>query len=251
MGENATLTIKEAIMVAIRITIRTATGTKERLQRTNLVLLLEKIEASYAVGHTSHCKADFEEDEDVVSAFSYRCSTILHRVIEKGEVSQKKVEKKELKSRVCKAKDLMYIDVKINGKPIKTMVDTVATHNYLTSPEIELIRLVLEKVQMNDFKLILGLKFFWDTKTAILPFSNSLMMMESKSCVIPMLVGKMGEKNISAMQFSMGFKQNELSFLCTLHLEEIEEATGTIPKPVRRLLQEFEDIMPEKFPRRL
>ncbi|KAL2511661.1 Uncharacterized protein Adt_17261 [Abeliophyllum distichum] len=230
MGENATLTIKEAIMVAIRITIRTATGTKERLQRTNLVLLLEKIEASYAVGHTS---------------------TILHRVIEKGEVSQKKVEKEELKSRVCKAKDLMYIDVKINGKPIKTMVDTVATHNYLTSPEIELIRLVLEKVQMDDFKLILGLKFFWDTKTAILPFSNSLMMMESKSCVIPMLVGKMGEKNISAMQFSMGFKQNELSFLCTLHLEEIEEATGTIPKPVRRLLQEFEDIMPEKFPRRL
>ncbi|KAL2541709.1 reverse transcriptase [Abeliophyllum distichum] len=46
---------------------------------------------------------------------------------------------------------------------------------------------------MDNFKMILGLEFFRDTKTAVLSFSDSLMMMESKPCVIPTLVGKMEE----------------------------------------------------------
>lgn len=37
----------------------------------------------------------------------------------------------ESKARICKAKGLMYIDVKINGKTIKAMVDNGTTHNYL------------------------------------------------------------------------------------------------------------------------
>ncbi|KAL2526497.1 Uncharacterized protein Adt_11551 [Abeliophyllum distichum] len=39
----------------------------------------------------------------------------------------------------------MYIDMKIKGKPIKAMVNTSATHNYLASPEVEHLGLVLEK----------------------------------------------------------------------------------------------------------
>lgn len=35
--------------------------------------------------------------------------------------------------------------------------------------------------------------------------------------------GKLGEKNLSAMQFEKGCKRNEPSFLCTLRFEEIEE----------------------------
>ncbi|KAL2518320.1 Uncharacterized protein Adt_14567 [Abeliophyllum distichum] len=230
MGENATLIIREAIRVAIRtirvaikVTIRAAIGTKEKLQRANRVLLLEKMDASYVA--SSHCEADSEDDEDVIGAFLHRCSTISHRVIEKGEVSQKKVKKEELKPRVCKAKDLMYVDVKINGKPIKAMVDTDATHNYLASPEVERLGFVLEK----------GLEFLRNTKTAVLLFSDSLMMMGSKPCVIPTLVEKMDEKSISAMQFSKGFKRNERSFLCTLGLEEIKEATV----PIQNLLEDF------------
>ncbi|KAL2532632.1 Uncharacterized protein Adt_05983 [Abeliophyllum distichum] len=203
MEENAILTIRKAIRVAIkvitigiaiRITIRAATRTKKRLQRANQVLHLERMDASYAAN--SHCEADSEEDEDVVGVFSHRCSTISHRVIEKGEVSQKKEEKEEPKPCVCKAKGLMYIDVKINRKPIEAMVDTGAIHNYLASLEVERLGLVLEKssgkvkvinsvaqrttgidksvlirvglskgrtnlsaVQMDNFKLIIGLEF--------------------------------------------------------------------------------------------
>ncbi|KAL2497069.1 Uncharacterized protein Adt_22619 [Abeliophyllum distichum] len=81
---------------------------------------------------SSHYEADSKEDEDVVGASSHRCNTISHRVIEKGE---------------------------INGKPNKATVDTGDTHNYLTSAEVERLGLVLEKVQMDDFKLILRLEF--------------------------------------------------------------------------------------------
>ncbi|KAL2523580.1 Uncharacterized protein Adt_08634 [Abeliophyllum distichum] len=201
------------------------------------------------------------EDEDVVGVFSHRYSTISHRVIKKSDVSQKNIEKEEPKPRVCKAKGLMYINVKINRKLIKVMVDTGATHNYLASSELECIGLVLEKgngkvkainlvaqpivevakstlikvgpfegrtnlsaVQMDDFKLILGLKFIQETKTAVLLFFYSLMIMVSKSCIISMLVGK---------------------------IEKIEEVTDPISNPVRRLLQEFEDVMPDELPKRL
>ncbi|KAL2532722.1 Retrovirus-related Pol polyprotein from transposon 17.6 [Abeliophyllum distichum] len=211
MGKNAILTIRKAIRVAIkvitirtaiRITIRVATRTKKRLQRANQVLFLERIDASYAAN--SHCEANSEEDEDVVGVFSHRCSTILHQVIEKDEVSQKKVEKEEPKSRVCKAKGFMYIDVKINRKPIKAMVDIGAIHNYLASLEVERLGLVLEKSSGNN-KVI-----------------NSV------------------------AQRTTGINKSVL-----IKVEEIEEATGPIPKPIRRLLQEFEDVMPEEFPRRL
>ncbi|XP_022855211.1 uncharacterized protein LOC111376484 [Olea europaea var. sylvestris] len=160
-----------------------------------------------------HNETDSEEDEEVVGAFSHRCNTLSHRVAKKDDLPLKEAKMEEAKARICRAKGLMYIDVKVNGKPIRAMVDTGATHNYLAYTEVERLGLVLEKGSGK--------------------------------------VGRMGEKSISAMQFSKGFKRNEPSFLCTLRLEEIEEANGPIPKPVKRLIQEFENIMPEELPKKL
>ncbi|KAL0391475.1 UNVERIFIED_CONTAM: hypothetical protein Slati_4532600 [Sesamum latifolium] len=115
------------------------------------------------------------------------------------------------------------------------MIDTGATHNYLASAKVERLGLVLDKgvgrvkainsaaqpiagvaksvlikvgpfegkinlsvVVMDDFKLILGLDFLRDTRTAMLPHVDSLMMMGAKPCVIPTLAGRTGEKNLSA-----------------------------------------------------
>ncbi|KAL0344366.1 UNVERIFIED_CONTAM: hypothetical protein Sangu_1324000 [Sesamum angustifolium] len=106
----------------------------------------------------------------------------------------------------------MFVDVKIHGKPVRAMIDTGATHNYLASAEVERLELVLEKgvervkvinstgqpiagvaksvlikvgsfegkinlsvVVMNDFKLIFGLEFLQDTRTAVLPHVDSLL----------------------------------------------------------------------------
>ncbi|KAL0386193.1 UNVERIFIED_CONTAM: hypothetical protein Sradi_3013600 [Sesamum radiatum] len=171
-------------------------------------------------------------------------------------------------------KGLMFVDVKIHGKPIRAMVDTGATHNYLASAEVERLGLVLEKgvgrvkainsatqpiagvaksvlmgpfegktnlsvVLMDDFKLILGLDFLQDTRTAVLPHVDSLMMMGAKPCVIPTLAERTREKNLSAMQFEKGCKRSEPSYLCALRFDKIDEASGPIPGVMKRLLKEF------------
>ncbi|KAL0394955.1 UNVERIFIED_CONTAM: hypothetical protein Slati_4461700 [Sesamum latifolium] len=104
---------------------------------------------------------------------------------------------------------------------------------------------------MDDFKLILGLDFLRDTRTAVLPHVDSLMMMGTKPCVIPKLAGQTGERNLSAMQFEKGCKRSEPSYLCTLRFDEIEKASGPIPGVIKKLLKEFEDVMPDELPRKL
>ncbi|KAK2969076.1 hypothetical protein RJ640_021115 [Escallonia rubra] len=42
-------------------------------------------------------------------------------------------------------KGLVYVDIKVNGKAIRAMVDTGATHNYISSTEVERLGLTLEK----------------------------------------------------------------------------------------------------------
>ncbi|KAL0456567.1 UNVERIFIED_CONTAM: RNA-directed DNA polymerase [Sesamum latifolium] len=104
---------------------------------------------------------------------------------------------------------------------------------------------------MDDFKLILGLYFLRDTRTAVLPHVESLMMMGAKPCVIPTLAGRTGEKNLSVMQFEKGCKRSEPSYLCTLRFDEIEKASGPIPGVIKKLLKEFEDVMLDELPRKL
>ncbi|KAL0349661.1 UNVERIFIED_CONTAM: hypothetical protein Sradi_4115300 [Sesamum radiatum] len=53
------------------------------------------------------------------------------------------------------------------------------------------------------------------------------------------------------MQFEKGCKRNEPSYLCTLHFEEIEQASGPIPGVIKKLLTKFEDVMPDELPRKL
>ena len=51
----------------------------------------------------------------------------------------------EWKARVCNSKGLLFVDLLVNGKPVRAMVDTGATHNYLATTEVERLGLVLEK----------------------------------------------------------------------------------------------------------
>ncbi|KAL0311507.1 UNVERIFIED_CONTAM: hypothetical protein Sangu_2445400 [Sesamum angustifolium] len=53
------------------------------------------------------------------------------------------------------------------------------------------------------------------------------------------------------MQFEKGRKQNEPSYLCTLHFDEIEQASGLIPSVGKKSPKEFEDMIPNDLPRKL
>ncbi|KAL0307187.1 UNVERIFIED_CONTAM: hypothetical protein Sradi_6136000 [Sesamum radiatum] len=51
----------------------------------------------------------------------------------------------EAQPRNPRMKGLMFVDVKIHGKPICAIIDTRATHNYFASAKVERLGLVLEK----------------------------------------------------------------------------------------------------------
>ncbi|KAL0437388.1 UNVERIFIED_CONTAM: hypothetical protein Sradi_0446700 [Sesamum radiatum] len=177
---------------------------------------------------------DSEEDEDNLGAIFQWYNTLSHQVAAKKIVLPRAGKtdpaltashpEEETRPRNPRKNGLMFVDGKIHDKPIRAMVDTGATHNYLASAEVERLGLVLEKgvgqvkainsvaqsiagvaksmlikvdpfegktnlsvVVMDDFKLILGLEFLRDTRTAVLPHVGSLMMMGAKPCVIPTL----------------------------------------------------------------
>ncbi|KAK3020048.1 hypothetical protein RJ639_003361 [Escallonia herrerae] len=165
-------------------------------------------------------------------------------------------------------KGLMYVDIKVNGTAIRAMVDTGATHNYISSTEVERLGLTLEKgcgrvkainsaaqpvagiaryvlikigpyegrtnfsvVIIDDFKLILGLEFLRDTKTTVMPCTNSLAMLGSKPCVIPTISLRVGERSISSLQLKKGLKRDETTYLAMLRkLNEAERRYTTHEK---------------------
>ncbi|KAK3006912.1 hypothetical protein RJ639_017292 [Escallonia herrerae] len=134
-------------------------------------------------------------------------------------------------------KGLIYMDIKVNGKAIRAMVDTCATHNYISSTEVESLGLTLEKgwngtnfsvVTMDNFKLNLGLEFLCDTKTTVMPCTNSLVMLGNKPCVIPTISPRAREYSISALQLKKGLKWDETTYLAMLQWDEIEELSGPL-----------------------
>ncbi|KAK3036651.1 hypothetical protein RJ639_030220 [Escallonia herrerae] len=74
---------------------------------------------------------------------------------------------------------------------------------------------------MDDFKLILGLEFLRDTKTTVMPCTNSLVMLGNKPCVIPTISSRAGERSISALQLKRGLKRDETTYLAMLRWQEL------------------------------
>ncbi|KAK3027010.1 hypothetical protein RJ639_041165 [Escallonia herrerae] len=153
---------------------------------------------------------DYEE-EDAVGAFPQWCNAVTTQVgnPKKSLTGEEPKDMPPKKKGDVPGKGLMYVDIKVNGKAIRAMVDTGATHNYISSTEVERLGLTLEKgcgrvkainsaaqpvagiarsvlikigpyegrtnfsvVIMDDFKLILGLEFLRDTKTTVMPYAS-------------------------------------------------------------------------------
>ncbi|KAK3027701.1 hypothetical protein RJ639_041411 [Escallonia herrerae] len=202
---------------------------------------------------------DYEE-EDAVGAFPQWCNAVTTQVgnPKKSSTGEEPKDMPPRKKGDVPGKGLMYVDIKVNGKAIRAMVDTGATHNYISSTEVERLGLTLEKgcgrvkainsaaqpvagiarsvlikigpyegrtnfsvVIMEDFKLILGLEFLRDTKTTVMPCTNSLVMLGNKPCVIPTISSRAGERSISALQLKRGLKRDETTYLAMLRWQEL------------------------------
>ncbi|KAK3027011.1 hypothetical protein RJ639_041166 [Escallonia herrerae] len=213
---------------------------------------------------------DYEE-EDAVGAFPQWCNAVTTQVGNPKEflTGEKPKDMPPKKKGDVPGKSLMYVDIKVNGKANRAMVDTSTTHNYISSTEVERLGLTLEKgcgrvmainsaaqpvagiarsvlikigpyegrnnfsvIIMDNFKLIVGLEFLRDTKTTLMPCTNSLAMLGSKPCVIPTISPRAGERTISALQLKKGLKRDETTYLAMLRWEEIEEVSGPLPREV-------------------
>ncbi|KAK3011070.1 hypothetical protein RJ639_010745 [Escallonia herrerae] len=89
---------------------------------------------------------DYEE-EDAVGAFPQWCNAVTTQVRnpEESLTEEKPKDMPPKKKSDVPVKGLMYVDIKVNRKAIRAMVDTGATHNYISSTEVERLGLTLEK----------------------------------------------------------------------------------------------------------
>ncbi|XP_012832304.1 PREDICTED: uncharacterized protein LOC105953208 [Erythranthe guttata] len=138
------------------------------------------------------------------------------------------------------SKELMYVEARINGTPAKVMVDTGATHNFITEDEAKRVGLrwtrrdgwlkaANAKAQplngvardaelhlatwkgqvdfsvapMDDFKVVLGMDFFRKVMAIPMPCFNSLCILEKGTpCMVPAINGTTKEENTQPRQLS-------------------------------------------------
>ncbi|XP_012837907.1 PREDICTED: uncharacterized protein LOC105958449 [Erythranthe guttata] len=138
------------------------------------------------------------------------------------------------------SKGLMYVEARINGTPAKVMVDTGATHNFITEEEAKRVGLrwtrrdgwlkaANAKAQplngvardaelhlgtwkgqvdfsvapMDDFKVVLGMDFFRKVMAISMPCFNSVCILEKGTpCMVPAINGTTKEGSTQPRQLS-------------------------------------------------
>ncbi|KAK3035878.1 hypothetical protein RJ639_033015 [Escallonia herrerae] len=134
-------------------------------------------------------------------------------------------------------KGFMYVDIKVKAINSAAQPVTGISRSVLIKIGPYEGRTNFSVVIMYNFKLILGLEFLRDTKTTVMPCTNSLAMLGSKLCVIPTISPRAGEHFISALQLKKGLKRDETTYLAMLWTRwSVRKKTGLLqllPVPKR------------------
>ncbi|KAM2106330.1 hypothetical protein ACFX1X_015700 [Malus domestica] len=185
----------------------------------------------------------------------------------------------------------LFVDVKTGDKTTRVLVDTGATHNFMTSEEATRLGLRVTKepgsvktvnsaatpivgvarnvhvdigtwkgtidftvVKMDDYGVVIGLEFMDKVRAFPIPFYNIFCILADgrQPCLVPLeRQAKKCTQHLSAIQFAKSWKKGEATFLATLMLNEGEEKHGPLPKQVEDVLVEFADVMPKELPKKL
>ena len=187
-------------------------------------------------------------------------------------------------------RESLFVDAKLNGSDVRIMVDTGATHNFVTERKAKELGLnyvasntKLKTVNatpttvngfaaavpielgewagqtdftiapMDVFDVILGLDFWYEVNAFISPRHNQLHISDvGGSCVVPLIRVPQTGMHLSAMQIIKGFKRGEPTFIATL-IEDTGSCDEAVPLPpcIEHVLDTNKDVMPAELPQRL
>ncbi|KAK2966295.1 hypothetical protein RJ640_018106 [Escallonia rubra] len=182
------------------------------------------------------------------------------------------------KGQASTGKGLLYVEAKLNGKPAQVMVDTGATHNFVTMEEAKRLGLKvvggggwLKSVNtnakplqgaarqvemclgswrglvdfsvapMDDFKVVIGLDFLRQVNALVSPYSNAVHIMEKGvSCAVPTSGGTSSAKTLASMQLSAMqiVKGVKKGEATYLAALKMEDHVGDSTEPLPRAIEE-------------
>ncbi|KAA0053381.1 uncharacterized protein E6C27_scaffold428G00410 [Cucumis melo var. makuwa] len=184
---------------------------------------------------------------------------------------------------------LLYVDTWINQKQTKsTMIDSGATHNFITEAEARRLRLRWEKdsgrmkaansvalpivrlvkrttiklrgwkgpvdfvvVKMDDFNVVLGMEFLLEHQVIPMPSAKCLVITGSFPIVVQADIRQPnGFKMISAMQLDKNPIQEEPPSV-EIPLRALEKMEETVPKGTLCVPEKYHGVMPKSWPKSL
>ncbi|CAL2267189.1 unnamed protein product [Prunus armeniaca] len=188
------------------------------------------------------------------------------------------------------AKGVMFVDAMVNGKTTRCLVDTGASHNFMSVQEAKRLGCRVSKeagsmktvnstakpidgvargvelhiatwkgvadfsmISMDDYDVVLGMEFMDKVKAFSIPFYNTMCIAHGGAmpCMVP-VVRQQGEtKLLSAMQFSKSCKKGEPTFLATMKMDIVQKEVQPVPKAVEAIPKAFADVMPKELPKTL
>ncbi|TXG73104.1 hypothetical protein EZV62_001683 [Acer yangbiense] len=186
-------------------------------------------------------------------------------------------------------KGLMFVNASINGKAVRAMLDTGATHNFVSLDKAKKLglkatngggtikavnspakpiagiakavpvclgtwsgKLDFSVVPMDDFQVVLGMEFFDQVHAFPFPAGNSLNILNrSKTCMVPAeRMAKVESKALSALQFKRGLKKDP-RFLATIRELNDGEDQITTSSPTPAKVQAILDEYKDVMPKEL
>ncbi|CAL8989416.1 unnamed protein product [Prunus brigantina] len=187
-------------------------------------------------------------------------------------------------------KGVMFVDAMVNGMTTRCLVDTGASHNFMSVQEAKRLRCRVSKeagsmktvnstakpidgvahgvelhiatwkgvadfsvIPMDDYDVVLGMEFMDKVKAFPIPFYNTMCITQGGAmpCMVPVVRQQGESKLLSAMQFSKAWKKGEATFLATVRIDTVEKEVQPVPRAVEAVLKEFADVMPKELPNTL
>ncbi|CAL8990740.1 unnamed protein product [Prunus brigantina] len=188
------------------------------------------------------------------------------------------------------AKGVMFVEAMVNDKTTRCLVDTGASHNFMSMQEAKRLGCRVSKeagsmktvnstakpidgvargvelhiatwkgvadfsvIPMDDYDVVLGMKFMDEVKTFPIPFYNTMCIAQGGAmpCMVPVVRQQGESKFLSTMQLSKSWKKGEPTFLATMEMDTVEKEVKPSPRVVEAVLKEFADVIPMKLAKTL